>query len=172
MIAGRYPYSSNPNRRRCSLTKRNAKETTAIPIPPSASRLPSTRFRPMGRIRSAITTAPAKLSTKSGPISERQTLQVSDRDYVARLDVGQALPVERHALVDVGDQRTQPLQLQCAQLLARQRLQLRLEDHARILVERPTPALGRARGEAPLARGRISGRGPGAQRSGSGCGRT
>src|SRR5438874_6618637 len=145
MSAGRYPYSSNPNRRRCSLTKRNAKETTAIPIPPSASRLPSTRFRPMGRIRSAITTAPEKLSTKSGPISERQTLQVSDRDYVARLDVGQTLPVERHALVDVGDQRTQPLQLHCAQLLARQRLQLQLEDHARILVERATPALVRPR---------------------------
>jgi len=76
---------------------------------------------------------------------ERQTLQVSDRGYVARIDVGQALPVERYALVDVGDQRTQPLQLQCAQLLARQRLQLRLEDHARILVERVFGSLASSR---------------------------
>jgi len=72
-------------------------------------------------------------------------LQVSDRDYVARLDVGQTLPVERHALVDVGDQRTQPLQLQCPQLHARQRLQLRLEDHAHILVERVFGSLASSR---------------------------
>ena len=68
-----------------------------------------------------------------------ETLQVADRGDVARLDVGQALAVERHSLLDIGDQRAQPFGLERLQLFARHRFQLRLEDHQHILCPPATP---------------------------------
>jgi hypothetical protein len=65
--------------------------------------------------------------------SKRQALQVVDRDDVGLGDVGQAFSVERDPFLDVTDQSSQPLGLKRAEVLARHRFQLRLEDHQRIL---------------------------------------
>ena len=65
---------------------------------------------------------------------ERKAREVVDRGDIARLDVRQALAIERNSLSDVADEGAKPVRLQVAQLLARQRLQLGLEDHPPILV--------------------------------------
>jgi hypothetical protein len=64
--------------------------------------------------------------------AEREVAQVTDVRDLSGLDVGQAVLVEENPLLDVGDQRPEPLSLEGAEPLARQRLDLGLEDHVRM----------------------------------------
>ena len=60
---------------------------------------------------------------------EGEARQVVDGRDVARLDVRQALAVERDALLHVRHEPPKAVGLQRAELVARERLQLGLEDH-------------------------------------------
>ncbi len=60
---------------------------------------------------------------------EGKAPQVLERAEVARLDAGEALAVERHALTDSRDQQSQPLELERGEPLARKGLEIGLEEH-------------------------------------------
>jgi hypothetical protein len=77
---------------------------------------------------------------------EGKLRQIGD---VGNLDVAEALAVERDAFLDVGEQCAQPLGLEGAESLARERLDLGLEDHVLILIG-AGPRQRRASGSVPL----------------------
>ena len=73
---------------------------------------------------------------------EREPPEIVEGGDVVRPGVLQPLPVERNALFDVGDERSEPVELEFAELLARHGLELGLEDH--LLSIPPSDAIVRA----------------------------
>ena len=72
----------------------------------------------------------------NGYVSRRSSLRVNGRlrrssteRIAAGATFGEPLAVERDALLHAGDQSPEPLCLQLTELLAWERLELRLEDH-------------------------------------------
>lgn len=73
---------------------------------------------------------------------DRKPPEIVERADILRLDVLEPLPVERNALLDVGHERPEALELQRAELLAGDGLELELEDHRRSIP--PADAIVRA----------------------------
>lgn len=73
---------------------------------------------------------------------DRKPPEIVERADILRLDVLEPLPVERNALLDVGHERPEALELQRAELLAGHGLELGLEDHRRSIP--PADAIVRA----------------------------
>jgi hypothetical protein len=85
-----------------------------------------------------MTSSRGTANIPNGYVSRRSSLRVkgSFRQIgdVGNLDVAEALAVERDAFLDVGEQCAQPLGLEGGESLARERLDLGLEDHVLILI--------------------------------------